>query len=97
MRFAGFYLLFVFSLALGLSCSEIPELITLTDDVSNELVEDSCVSVSECMRIASRQLSSEREIDLEASVTNLLFAALSTRPAPWSGPNLLQLLSIQRK
>jgi|SRR5215471_13950075 len=98
MRFVkGFYFLFLLSLALSLFCGEFPESSSLADDVSNDFVEATFAPVSIRIQIASRDLFFERRITLvEESIRNLPVAH-SVEPAQFSGPDLLRLLSIQRK
>jgi hypothetical protein len=98
MRFVkGFYALFLLSLMLGLSCGEFPESFSLADDVSNDFVETTLEPVSIRMGIASRDLFFERKVTpVEESIRNFPVTP-SVEPAPFSGPDLLRLLSIQRK
>ena len=100
MRFVnGFYLLFLFSLSLGLFCSEIPESLTLTNDVSNDFVERSASATSSGVGFASVDLICERT----SSLTERPFLLREysndsvARPVASPGPNLLLLYCIQRK
>jgi hypothetical protein len=90
MRFAkGLGLLFVLAATLGLACSEIPELLTLTDNVSNDFVDESSAAVTKLAEIAL--VAQAREM-----IRNLL-VILPTNSVRLAGQKLLRLLSIQRK
>jgi hypothetical protein len=98
MKFVrGSYFLFLFSLALGLFCGELPESFSLADDVSNDFVEVSFVPILEHVQIARGRVPSERRIALAVpSVRNLQYLP-AIEPVLLSSPDLLRLLSIQRK
>jgi|SRR6516165_2506908 hypothetical protein len=93
----GCHLLFLFSLTLGLFFAEFPESCSLTDDVSNDFVEAAFAPVSIRMEIAPRDLFFERRITLVEESIRTLPVVPSIEPASFSGPDLLRLLSIQRK
>ena len=80
---------FVFCLAIGLACSEIPELLTLTDDVSDDFVLDSSAATTKCVEIALVDQTRE-------TIRNLLVIPYAN-PVRLAGSELLRLLSIQRK
>jgi len=94
-----FYLLFLLLLSLGLFCGELPESVRLTDDVSNDFVEDSSAHASSAEEAAQAIPVSERAHSL--TVQTPVFQKLSNNPEEWpaasSGRELLQLLSTQRK
>ena len=92
-----FSLLFVLSVALGLFCGEFPETSCLADDASNDYVEATFAPVSVRMKIAPRNLFFERRITLVEESIRTLPVVPSIEPASFSGPDLLRLLSIQRK
>lgn len=90
MRFAKRFCLLLFLAAtLGLVCSEIPELLTLTDDVSDDFVHDSPATITKCVEIALVDQTRE-------TIRNLLVIPYAN-PVRLAGPELLRLLSIQRK
>ena len=90
MRFAkGFCLLFFLATTLGLVCSEIPELLTLSDDVSNDFVDDSSTAITKCDEIALFDQTRE-------TIRNLLVIPYAN-PVRLAGPELVRLLSVQRK
>lgn len=90
MRFdRGFCLLFLLGLTLGLFCSEIPESVSLTDDVSNDFIDDSSAPVTKCAGIALVAQTGE--------TIRILLVSLPANPVRIAGPELLRLLSIQRK
>lgn len=90
MRFAkGFCLLFLLAGTLGLVCSEIPELLTLTDDVSNDFIDESSAAVTKCAETVLVTQAGD-------TIRNLL-VILPANPVRLAGPELLRLLSIQRK
>jgi hypothetical protein len=100
MRFAKkFYLLLLFSLTLGLFFGELPESFSLSDDVSNDFVEESAAPVSSGVEIARADLISEQSpYPTEQPFVLREPAGIPTPPPKASsGPNLLRLLSIQRK
>lgn len=99
--FSRWCILFVFSLTLGLACGELPESFRLTDDVSNDFVEESS-PVSESTEIAPADLigqhgNAQAEESIRESVPEPARAISSIASPPALSPNLLRLLSIQRK
>lgn len=101
------YLAGLFTLAMGLFCGELPELLRLVDDTTNDYVADSSASAArenESVReteFGHRQTVSEESISAPAWRTERYLSASlawceSTEPAPISGQELLPLLSIRR-
>jgi len=100
MRFLGrFCLLLVFSLAFGLICSEIPESLGLYDDTSNDFLVSSPAPKIGRVQAARREANLRQDAAPTAALATLpsLLPIHSTQPVLPSGPNLLRLLSIQRK
>ena len=96
MRFKRFCILLVFSLALGLFCSEIPESLSLYDDTSNDFLVSGPAPKIGRVRTARREASPRQDAAPAATLPSLP-PIHYTQPALPSGPNLLRLLSIQRK
>ncbi len=96
MRFGRFCILLVFSLAFGLFCSEIPESLGLYDDTSNDFLASG--PAPEIGRVQTARPEADPRQDA-APIATLpsLPPVHCTQPALPSGPNLLRLLSIQRK
>jgi hypothetical protein len=99
MRFGRFCILLVFSLAFGLFCNEIPESLSLYDDTSNDFLVSSSASKIGTVQTARREPNLRRDAAPTAALATLpsLLSTYSTKPALPSGPDLLRLLSIQRK
>jgi hypothetical protein len=96
MRFLGrFCILLVFSLAFGLICSEIPESLSLYDDTSNDFLVSGRAKIGRVQ--AARREANPRQDAAPTATLPSLSPIHHTRPALPSGPNLLRLLSIQRK
>ena len=96
MRFGRFCILLVFSLAFGLFCSEIPESLSLYDDTSNDFLVSGPAPKIGGVRTAQREANPRQDAAPTAALPSLSLIHC-TRPAFPSGPNLLRLLSIQRK
>jgi len=97
MRFLGrFCILLVFSLAFGLICSEIPESLSLYDDTSNDFLVSGRAPKIGRVQAARREANPRQDAAPTATLPSLS-PIHRTRPALPSGPNLLRLLSIQRK
>ena len=97
MRFLGrFCILLVFSLAFGLICSEIPESLGLYDDTSNDFLVSRPAPKIGKVQAARREANPRQDAAPTATLPSLPFIHC-TQPALPSGPNLLRLLSIQRK
>ena len=99
MRFPqGLYLLVLIPLTLALICGEIPESRGLTDDVSNDLVVGSVFPAKTFAKVAIDHLVFKPAFpasrELITSNRDILFVAPFL---PFSGENILHLLSIQRK
>ena len=100
MGFLGrFCILLVFSLAFGLICSEIPESLGLYDDTSNDFLVSGPAAKIGRVQTARREANPRQDAAPTATVAALpsLPPVHCTQPALPSGPNLLRLLSIQRK
>jgi len=91
------YLLFLFSLALLLVCGQLPELFTLIDDTSNDFVEESLKPVSTSVETAPVNRPSQRSIVIEEESNRTVAVTPSKQPVPSFSPDLLRLLTIQRK
>lgn len=91
------YLLFFFSLALLLVCGQLPELVTLIDDVSNDFVEQSLASVSKDLETAPAHATPPPNFVFEEQLDRTVAFKPSTQPAPSFPPDLLRLRAIQRK
>ena len=95
----GFSILFLFCLALGLACSELPETLRLCDDTSNDFVAPpsgprlGAVTVT----IAHQILASRPGGSVADFAVRTIAMILSAEPVIPSGRELLRLLSIQRK
>jgi len=96
MRFGRFCILLVFSLAFGLVCSEIPESLGLYDDTSNDFLVSSPAPKIGRVQTARREVNPRQDAAPTATLPSLPLIHC-TQPALPSGPNLLRLLSIQRK
>ena len=97
MRFLGrFCLLLVFSLAFVLICSEIPESLSLYDDTSNDFLVSGPAPKIGRVQTARREANPRQDPAPTATLPSLPLIHCA-QPALPSGPNLLRLLSIQRK
>ena len=97
MRFLGrFCILLVFSLAFGLICSEIPESLGLYDDTSNDFLVSAPAAKIGRVQTAPREANPRQDAAPTATLPSLP-PIHCIQPALPSGPNLLRLLSIQRK
>ncbi len=92
-------ILLVFSLTFGLICSEIPESLGLYDDTSNDFLVSGPAPKIGRVQTARREANLWQDAAPTAALATLpsLLPIHSTQPALPSGPNLLRLLSIQRK
>ena len=98
MRFVKrLHILFLLLVSLGLSCSEVPESLNLLDDVSNDFVEESCAPHSRCTEIAPEDVISQPSVSPAAVVMAILPVRSSAELSLRAGPDLLRLLTIQRK
>lgn len=88
------YLLFPLLLALLLLSGQLPELLSLIDDSSNDFVEECFVHVPECAKVVTVDAISRRSAVFEGRIAPI---KPSSQLAPSSPPDLLRLLSIQRK
>ena len=97
MRFLGkFCILLDFSLAFGLICSEFPESLSLYDDTSNDFLVSGPAPKIGRVQTARREANPRQDAAPTATLPSLL-PIHGTQPALPSGPDLLRLLSIQRK
>jgi hypothetical protein len=98
MRFLGrFCILLVFSLALGLICSEVPESLGLYDDTSNDIVTSTPAPQFESVKTTRKEASPRQDSAGPIATFPSVAVIYSAEPALLSGPDLLRLLSIQRK
>jgi len=98
MRFTKkFYLLLLFSLTLGLFCGELPESLSLSDDASNDCVEESAAPASSGVGIARAHLTSVRSPSLIELLVREPASIPTQQLKTFSGLDLLLLLSTQRK
>jgi len=92
-----FSILLVISLALGLVCSEIPETLNLCDNTSNDFVGSPSSPRLEAVTIAHKVLTSHGGSSVADFAVRTLAMIPSAEPVVPPGPELLRLLSIQRK
>ena len=98
MRFAKVMrFLFTLALTLGVFSGELVEISRLVDDVSNDFVQVSATPIHKCAQIAPGRLSSHKSISLAEDVVPGPAFIPSIKPSLSSAPDLLRLLSIQRK
>jgi hypothetical protein len=90
-------ILLLFSLALGLVCSEIPEILNLHDDTSNDFVGSPSGPRLGAVTIAHQVLAARQSSSVTDFVVRTLAMIPLTEPVVPSGPELLRFLSIQRK
>jgi hypothetical protein len=97
MRFLKrFGILLAFTLTLGLFCSEVPESLGLYDDTSNDFVASTPAHQYESVRTTRRAANPQLDAAPIATFPSAVLICFS-EPALPSGPELLRLLSIQRK
>jgi hypothetical protein len=90
-------LLCVCALALGLICSEIPESLSLCEDTSNDFVEFNPAPALDCAQTVRKETSFRRE-KARPLFTFLGFQITDCdESSPFSSPNLMKLLLVQRK
>ena len=92
-----FSFLLLFCLTLGLVCSEFPETLNLCDDTSNDFVASPCGPRLGAVTIVHQVLASRPGNSVADFAIRTLAMTPSAEPVVPSGPELLQLLSIQRK
>jgi hypothetical protein len=91
------HILFLLLLSLGLSCSEVPESFNLCDDASNDFVEESCVPHSRYTETAPEDVIPQPRVSIaDVVITTPPILSLG-EVSPFAGPDLLQLLTVQRK
>ncbi len=91
-----FYLMLLFSLAMGLFCGELPETMRLRDDSSNDYVTDSIKRASRESETVRQERVPEQRLAIGKSAVALIHEADSAGPVLSSGQELLQLFSIRR-
>lgn len=97
MRFLKrFGILLVFSVTLGLFCGEFAELLALEDDTTNDFVTPTPVQNIENVQAVREEASPGRSTAPRVTYPSISVICF-TQPALPSGPDLLRLLSIQRK
>jgi hypothetical protein len=92
-----FSILLFFCLTFGLVCSEIPETLNLYDDNSNDFVGSPSGSRAGAATIAHQVVVSRRGSSITDLASRTPAMIPSAAPVVPSGPELLRLLSIQRK
>ena len=98
MRFLqGLYFFLLIPLALALICSEVSESRALADDVSNDVIVRSPALVPTVVKVAKDYSISKLSPALEKLVAGERGALIPDLAAPFSGEEILLLLSIQRK
>jgi len=93
----SFYFLLLFSLTMGLFCGEIPETCSLSDDVSNDCIEESSACHLKHTEVPAAPQVAERNISSLDELMSDFAAAPSVAVAEIAPASLLRLLSIQRK
>jgi hypothetical protein len=91
------HILFLFLLSLGVFCSEVPESFNLCDDVSNDFVEESGAPHSQCTESASENAIPQPSVSPAALLMAILRVLPFAELSPFAGPDLLRLLTTQRK
>lgn len=91
------HLLLPFLVALILLCGQMPELLSLTDDISNDFEEESFAHVPKSEKVKTVETISQRGITFEEESKGITPIETSMQSVPASSPDLLRLLSIQRK
>ena len=90
-------LLCVCALGLGLICSEIPESLSLCEDTSNDFVESNPAPAFDSAQTVRKETSFQRD-KARPLFTFLGFQITDCdESSPFSGPNLMKLLFVQRK
>jgi hypothetical protein len=99
MRFARrFYTFLLLLLSLGLFCSELPESLSLSDDSSNDFVEDSSSPLAGTVSEVCKDPAPAPSCFLRTEEPTVQFPAIDPiANRPFSGRRLLQSLSVQRK
>jgi len=86
------------SLALLLLSGQLPELLSLVDDTSNDFVEESLSAASENRESTPAKAILQQSVVLdEESGRAVVPVERSTQSAPLSSRSLFRLLSVQRK
>lgn len=93
-----FYLLLPFLMVVILLCGQLPELLTLTDDISNDFEEESLAHVPESVKVTTLNATSQKNIIVfEQESNGIALARPPMQLAPSFPLDVLHLLSIQRK
>ena len=92
-----FSILLLFFLAFVVVCSEIPEILNLHDDTSNDFVGSPSGPRLGVITIAHQVLASSPRSSVADFAVQILAMIPAAELAVPSGPELLRLLSIQRK
>ena len=87
------YLVVPFFTALILLCGQLPELLSLTDDTSNDFEEESLAHAPESVQDTTVKTASQRSLVFPEESNGIALFKPPTRPAL----SLLRLLSIQRE
>jgi hypothetical protein len=91
------FLLFVCTLAFGLICSELPESLGLCEDTSNDFVESTSAPTFDSAQTVRKETSFRRE-KAHPLFTFLGFQITDCdESSPFSSPNLMKSLFVQRK
>jgi hypothetical protein len=90
-------ILLILCLAFALVCSEIPETLNLCDDTSNDFVGPPSGPRLGAVTISHQVLVSHQGSSVADLALRTLAMISSVEPVVPSGPELLRLLSIQRK
>lgn len=93
----AFSILLPFFLALCLVCSEIPETLNLRDDTTNDFIGSPSGPKLAAVTIAHHALAARQGSSVADFAVRTLVMIPSAEPVVSSGPELLRLLSIQRK
>lgn len=81
-----------------LLCGQLPELLTLTDDISNDFEEESLAHVPESVKVTTVNATSQNNIIVfEQESNGIALVRPPMQLAPSSSLDVLHLLSIQRK
>lgn len=81
-----------------LLCGQLPELLTLTDDISNDFEEESLAHVPESVKVSTFNATSRKNIIVfEQESNGIALVRPPMQLAPSFPLDVLHLLSIQRK
>lgn len=91
------YLLLPLLMGLVLLCGQLPELLSFNDDTSNDFEEESLAHVPEGAKITTVKATSQRSIVFLEESNRIAVFKPPTRSALYFPPDLVRLLSNQRK